>query len=225
MPIPFNEVNKEDLGHSESVYPYICRWIVEGKLESGEKIMDTEIAAAFKVSRTPVREALKRLESQKLIITVPGKETTVSPIETGDLNQWYDPMTVLQELGTRLAVKSITADDINELKEINSDFAHALNNDDVFARFRLDEKFHSKILEISGNDYIYDFCRILMMHIQRLEYAHFKESPYLDESVQAHEKIINSLELKDDYLAPLLMKEHWNATVLSLKAIFNKDSL
>ena len=48
-----------------------------------------------------------------------------------------------------------------------------------------------------------------------------KKGPYLDESVQAHESIINALELKDDYLAPMLMKEHWNSTVLSLKSIFS----
>ena len=221
MPIPFNDIKPSDMGHSDKIYNFLCRWIVEGKLKSGEKIMDTEIASAFNISRTPVREALKRLEACKLIITIPGKETLISPINTSNIDQWYDPMAVLQQLGTKLAIKNITEGDIKELKRINADFARSLKENDIFKRFNLDRVFHSKIISISQNEYICDFCSVLFMHIQRLEYAHFKKSPYLDESVQAHESIINALELKDDYLAPMLMKEHWNSTVLSLKSIFS----
>ena len=71
MPIMLNEITDEALKEKDAIYNILKRWIVEGKLEPAEKISDLEIAKMFHVSRTPVREALKRLEAQKLIVMKP----------------------------------------------------------------------------------------------------------------------------------------------------------
>ena len=87
---------------------------------------------------------------------------------------------------------------------------------------RADKAFHSYILEMAGNEYITDFCDIRWIHIQRLEYGFFRDTP-MEESIDEHEKLIQVLEMKDSYSASLLAKAHWDRTALMLKELNKRD--
>lgn len=214
-----------------SIYPplkseiqdILIRWIVEMQLTPEEKISDKEIAAYFKVSRTPIRETLKVLERQKLICTYPGKATVVAKLGIENLEQWYLPMQTLQCLAVRLAVDNACDDDIGILEEINADFAQQVAlRTNAMELLELDQKFHNKILKIAQNEYIIDFCNTLSVHIARLDYLFFKKTLQLESSFADHKRIIEGLRLKDTITAEFAMKSNWSNSMLEVKAQIGK---
>jgi DNA-binding GntR family transcriptional regulator len=214
MPIPKNQVAERRQSAKERIFETVKKWIIEGQLMPGEKIVDVEIGEYFHVSRTPVREALQLLETQKLIKSYPGKTTLVADIETDHVEKWYEPMQCLQQLGMKLAVEKINEEGIWELKRIHVRFRRCVENqEDTMKIMELDKDFHDCILKAAANEYIIDFCETLWIHIQRLEYLFFKDREVLIESMKEHEKLIAVLEKRDAELAGTYMKNHWGRTV------------
>lgn len=222
MPIPNEEPIIERVSAKQKVYEEVKDWIIEGQLKPGEKVSDIEIADYFKMSRTPVREAFQLLEAQKLVKSYPGKSTIVTELETDNIEKWYLPMAMLQQLAITLAVEKIIPAHIKRLKSLSEEFKECVKEQSKpMPILRADKAFHSCILEIAGNEYIMDFCDVLWIHIQRLEYDFFRDTP-LDESIEEHEKIIQALEMKDGYSAYLLAKAHWDRTALMIQELNKK---
>lgn len=223
MPLPREESSFERLSAKQRVYETVKDWIIEGQFQPGEKVSDIEIADYFKVSRTPVREALQLLEAQKLVVSYPGKATLVTELETDNIEKWYLPMAMLQQLAVSIAVEKVTPGDIRSLRKLAEDFAESVKEQSKpMPILKADKAFHSYILEMAGNEYITDFCNVLWIHIQRLEYGFFRDTP-MEESMDEHEKLIQALEMKDGYSASLLAKAHWDRTALMLKELNKRD--
>lgn len=210
-------LKKVKMSAKQVVYEELRDLIIEGKLKEGEKISDEEIAEKFCVSRTPVREALQLLETQKLVKLEKGRGTEVTKMETNNIEKWYLPMEALQRLAVEMAAKNAEKAAIDRLKKINQKFGDLVNGRakpmDILGA---DHEFHKAIIDIADNEYIRDFCEVLWIHIQRLEYSFFKQSMSLGVSVEEHEDLIRALERKDEFSASMRMKEHWNRTVLEI---------
>ena len=175
------------------------------------------------MSRTPVREALQLLEAQKLVRSYPGKATIVTELETDNIEKWYLPMATLQQLAMVLAIEKMQTPHIERLKILSARFAEAVKEQhNPMPILKADKEFHGCILEAAGNEYITDFCDVLWIHIQRLEYGFFRDMP-LDDSIEEHERLIGALEMKDDYTASHLMKEHWERTALLVRELNWKE--
>lgn len=223
MPLPKEQTSFERLSAKQKVYETVKDWIIEGQFKPGEKVSDIEIADYFKVSRTPVREALQLLEAQKLVKSYPGKATLVTDLETDNIEKWYQPMATLQQLAVTLAVERVTPEYIRRLRKLADEFAECVKEQTKpMPILHADKEFHSCILEMAGNEYITDFCDVLWIHIQRLEYGFFRDTP-LEESIDEHEKIIQALEMKDSYSASVLVKSHWDRTALMIKELNKRD--
>ena len=108
MPIPENVENLRRVSAKSSIYQVVCSWIITGVLKPGEKIVDSELAKRFNVSRTPVREAIQILEGQKLVYVVPGRATVVADIDPADIEKCYRTLAELQGLAAELACGSLT---------------------------------------------------------------------------------------------------------------------
>lgn len=223
MPLPVKEAFLDRLSAKQMVYESIKDWIIERQLKPGEKISDNEIASYFNVSRTPVREALQLLETQKLVKSYPGKATYVTELEMDNIEKWYQPMAALQKLAITQVVEKITPRHIAHFWEISDEFKECVKEQSKpIYILKADKKFHSCILEAAENEYITDFCNVLWVHIQRLEYSFFRDTP-LDASVEEHEKLISALEMRDSYSASVLMSYHWERTALVINEL-NKTS-
>lgn len=83
---------------------------------------------------------------------------------------------------------------------------------------KADKQFHSCILDAAENEYIKDFCDVLWIHIQRLEYSFFRDTP-MEASLDEHEQLIRALERRDGYFASLCMKAHWERTMLVINSL------
>ena len=96
MPIPSKTESIQTLSVKDRIYNVVCEWIITGVLKSGEKILDSELAQYFDVSRTPVREAIQMLERQKLVKVIPSRGTIVANIEIEDTEKCYRLLAEIQ---------------------------------------------------------------------------------------------------------------------------------
>lgn len=191
------------------VYQTVCDWIVTGVLRPGEKIVDAELAEYFNVSRTPVREALQMLQSQKLVMVRPGKTTEVTPINFNDIEKCYRPLAEIQGLAAELACGKIAERELERLKKIHETFAQAASDRDTDAMVEQDALFHELIVDEADNEYISDFSHVLNIHIQRLKYNYFKRDIVRFSSVNQHQEILAAVNEGNAELAHMRMKNHW----------------
>lgn len=209
MPIPVKREVQKRQSAKMRIYYTLREWITYGTLQPGERLNDQEISDYFEVSRTPVREALQMLEAQKLVVIFPNKATFVSEIETDHLEKWYLPLAHLHALAAQLACRTITAQQIAELREIDQQILAYIRQGDIINTLREDLVLHDRILAIAGNEFITEFSETLMLHIQRIEYAFFKKSGLTTESFTTHDALIDALEQGNADLAHDEMLHNW----------------
>jgi len=153
-------------------YEVLVQAIVTGTLAPGARIRDGELAAQLQISRMPVREALKRLESEGLVESVPNRETRVAPIRADRAAQAFPVIAALQALGTRLGVPALSTADDRRMASLDRDRARALREGDVIAAIELDDAFHGVLLAAAGNDELIRALERLMPQIRRLDVLH-----------------------------------------------------
>lgn len=210
MPVPKNFVSPMRMSAKERALYQIQRWIIDGTLQPGEKLLDAELAESLGVSRTPIREAFQLLEVQGLVSTHPGKETKVTAIEKDDIFKMYSTMAVLQALASEATAKIIVPEQIEQLREMNLNFANAIKSGQAYQAMETDEQFHNLIVELSDNSYVASFSASLQIHIRRFKYVFLKQPITATQaSVDEHASIIAAFEQKDSDLAQAMMKQNF----------------
>ena len=113
MPIPSKTESIQTLSVKDRIYNVVCEWIITGVLKSGEKILDSELAQYFDVSRTPVREAIQMLERQKLVKVIPSRGTIVANIEIEDTEKCYRLLAEIQAFAAEEACERISEEQLH----------------------------------------------------------------------------------------------------------------
>lgn len=216
MPIPAKPLNEPRLTAKDRVYNTLLEWITDGTMRPGEKIMDTEIAAYFSVSRTPVREALQLLADQKLIEIIPNRESVVSEIHPEEVRDNYEIIGRLCCLAMDKCAARIDESFLQELTGINSrmkEAAAAGRQKDVLT---LDKQFHQKFFDLAGNYFLSKFFETLYTHCLRIENLYFTEPDDSAGSIRQHEEIISCLRSGNMPQAQKTMLENWTDTLVNL---------
>ncbi|GLI09754.1 GntR family transcriptional regulator [Paenibacillus tyrfis] len=209
MPIPGNFSTPIRLSAKERALSEIQRWIIDGTLHPGEKLLDADLAEALGVSRTPVREALQLLEAQGLVELHPGKETRVKLIEKDDILKMYPTLASLHALAAEQAAPYVLPGHIEQLKELNARFTDAIAVGQPFQAMEWDEQFHNLIVDIADNPYIASFGASLQIHIRRFKYVFLKQPIAATQaSVQEHAAVIQALEKREPEAAAAMMKQN-----------------
>ncbi|TGA96295.1 GntR family transcriptional regulator [Sporolactobacillus shoreae] len=210
MPIPKNYPSPVRMSAKEKAFDQLQRWIIDGTLEPGEKLNDSELAEALGISRTPIREALQLLEVQGFVETFPGRETRITQIKKTDVLKVYPPLASLQALAAAEASKIITSEQAEELRTINQKYDEAIKSGQPFKAMTYDEHFHQFILEIADNPYIDRFSLILQLHMRRFKYIFLNNDLTLkSDSVNEHNALINALIDHNAQLAADTMSQNW----------------
>jgi DNA-binding GntR family transcriptional regulator len=210
-----NQIHRTSL--RDQVYQQLRNAIINLELEPGERVNDKVLAEEFGVSRTPVREALKRLEDEGLIVSSPGSETKVSLVDNSQSRDAFTVVASLHELAARLAIPYLTEEHAVIMEKINGDFELAIKNAKRLEAIQLDDQFHEVILIASNNPEILVALERLMSKIRRLELLKFNELDGMN-SVKQHHDIIQSIKNNKIDL-PELMKQNW----LSLSSQLTSD--
>ncbi|MDO3679988.1 GntR family transcriptional regulator [Paenibacillus ehimensis] len=209
MPIPKNFSAPVRMSAKERAFSQIQRWIIDGTLQPGEKLLDAELAETLSVSRTPIREAFQLLEVQGLVSMHPGKETRVTLIEKEDILKMYPTLAALHGLAAEQAVKWMNSEQVETLKQLNSDFRNAIETGQPYKAMELDEQFHNLIVEMSENPYIASFGASLQIHIRRFKYVFLKQAITTTlASADEHDLIIKALMEGNADLALKMMKQN-----------------
>ena len=209
MPVPKNFVSPVRMTAKERAFSQIQRWIIDGTLQPGEKLIDSELAESLGVSRTPIREAFQLLEMQGLVSMQPGKETKVKEIEKDDIFKMYSTMAVLQALAAEETAKIITAEQVEQLRSINLAFSQAIQSGQAYQAMEADEQFHNLIVELSDNPYVASFCSSLQVHIRRFKYVFLKQPlTEAQASVIEHDAILTAFEHNDRERAQAVMRQN-----------------
>ncbi|MBB2946465.1 DNA-binding GntR family transcriptional regulator [Actinoplanes lutulentus] len=192
----------------ENAYRSIRDAIVDGTLQPGERLNDAELAQWLGVSRTPVREALTRLEESGLVQTKPGRYTMVSPLDVQAARAAQTVTAAMHELAVREAVPTLSAGEIAAMREANARFAAALQANDVDAAIAADDEFHNIPVTAAGNPALRAVLEQFTPVLRRLERLRFSSVSGRG-SVALHERIIVLCEAGDVEGAAAAARDNW----------------
>jgi len=136
----------------EIVFEYLRQSIVEGKLEPGKRLMEIQMAEQLGVSRTPIREAIRKLELEGLVVMVPRKGAYVADVSIKDVLEVLEVRMVLEGLAASLAAERMSDSEIDELATICDEFENCYKNDDIEGMIEKDVDFHDCIFNATGNN-------------------------------------------------------------------------
>ncbi len=219
---PTNDFAIARLPLSEEVYRRLQHHIITLRLAPGEKVNDQALAEAFGVSRTPVREALKRLEEEGLILAKRGSRTIVTELDAEQAQQTYPIIATLHGLAARLAGPMLTDDDLTSLKSIQQQFTTAIDQQDTEAALALDDAFHDVFVQRSQNDQLRETIRRLTPLIRRLEYAQFDRLGR--QSIADHATILDACQQQDVEQLVQATEHNWNGLGRLLVSTLKEES-
>lgn len=221
MPLPdrMKKLNRPLM--REEVYEALREWIVDGTLKPDEKMRDKELATALGISRTPVREALRRLEDEGLVESAANRWTRVSSVDIGEAHRIYPIIWSLESLAVSLAGPQMDDEDFEEMEAANIRLRLALEDTEAAAASKADRDFHSVFVRRSSNDDLVKILNDLKVRLRRLETMYFGGCVVADRSVAEHEEIIEALKSEDWKSATRAVETNWQE---SLKRIFEQYS-
>lgn len=207
------------------VYDLLRDEILSLTLPPGSPIDEVQLAERFSMSRTPIREALVRLAGEGLVDTLPNRSTIVSNIDFLNLHTFFDAITLMYRVTTRLAAQYHRAEDLTVIRARQAEFAAAVAAQDALAMIATNRAFHFAIAEAGRNPYYTGLFQRLLdegRRILRLYYQSFDDrlpQRYVDE----HEAIISAIEARDLEAADRLATTHADQIVIQIQQLFARD--
>ncbi len=193
---------------NQRAYDEIRRRILDGELLPSSPISEYQVAAALNISRTPVREALKRLEEEGLVWSIPNKGTFVTELSAHDIMEIYQVRERLEGLAARIAAQQMSASDIQLLdKEIalTDEFASTGRVDEIFQR---DIRLHKLIITSTQNIRLSKILAMLDDQMHRVRII-FSQSPdWLQAVIREHAAIVENIKQRDCNGAENAMVQH-----------------
>jgi len=194
----------------DDVYAVLRKMIVHRQLEPGSKIVEAQIASLLGVSRTPVREALQRLEYEGWVETQMGRSPRVTPMTASKIEEVYPLIAVLEGLAVRLALPHLTAQDLQHMKELTNTMASCARRGDIEKLLEADTQFHGLLHERSQNGRLRRFIGDLRGRTERLEHAFFSTSVAVQGSLRRHRKLVRLLERGNPQAAQRALEKQWD---------------
>ncbi len=200
------EIHRQSL--SEQVYFYIKRLILSGEIQGGQRIPEEKVAQQFGVSRTPIREALKRLEEYGLIQIKPRSYAVVVALEPQEAGQLAIIRAQLETLSVGLLTDCATEKDLKELDQLAQECNDLISGGDIATTFEKDSRLHLEIARRTGNRHLYEIFEKLDAKIQLLRLVLRVPLTKLKLYVRHHDDIISAMRRRDKELAISLMRHH-----------------
>lgn len=190
------------------VFNTLRQAILKGDLAPGERLMEVSLANRLGVSRTPVREAIRKLELEGLVLMVPRRGAEVAKISEKNLRDVLEVRRTLEELAVELASKRMTDDRMLALKRANVVFESSLATNDVTQIAEADEKFHDVIYAATVNEKLLQIMNNIREQMYRYRLEYIKDEEKRRDLVTEHRQIINALEKRDVEAAKRAARVH-----------------
>jgi len=190
------------------VFNTLRKAILRGELKPGERLMEIHLANRLGVSRTPIREAIRKLELEGLVTMIPRRGAEVARITEKNLKDVLEVRRALDALTVELACDRITSEEMDALKEASLQFEEATKLKNVTAIARADVKFHDIIVRAAGNERLTQLINNLAEQMYRYRFEYIKDENQHATIVEEHRAIFESILKKDKKTAAMAVKTH-----------------
>ena len=185
------------------VFNTLRQAILKGELKPGERLMEIQLAEKLGVSRTPIREAIRKLELEGLVLMIPRRGAEVAKISHKSLQDVLEVRGALEELATDLACQRITEEQLIALREAENHFKAVVEKGTEMEIAEADEAYHA-----TGNKRLIQMINNLREQMYRYRLEYIKDESQRGTLISEHEKILEAIRIRDIIRAKALMKEH-----------------
>lgn len=192
------------------VFKTLRQGILTGELKPGERLMEIHLADRLGVSRTPIREAIRKLELEGLVTMVPRKGAEVAKISEKNLKDVLEVRLALDSLGVQLACERITEEGLIELKNACDNFAKVTSTKDATVITKADVALHDVIIRATGNERLQQLISNLSEQMYRYRMEYIKDSAYHTLLIKEHRRIYESIAARDKEKAVREIQGHIN---------------
>lgn len=190
------------------VFENLREAIVEGKLNPGQRLMEVQLAEQLGVSRTPVREAIRKLELEGLVVMLPRKGAYVANMSLKDIIDVLEIRATLEGLASSLAAERINPENIKELEKIAKEFEESAKSSDVDVLLKKDVEFHECIFKSTNNKKLHQLINSLWEQVYRFRETYIADYETVKNIIDEHKAIVDAIKKGDNELAKKYAKEH-----------------
>jgi len=192
----------------EKIYQGIRDDITYGKLLPGQRLVESMLVERFKTSRSPIREALRQLESEGLITFERNKGITVSMLTTQEIDEIYNLRWLLESYAAHLSAERATRKDVAYLKDLHGKLKVSAKNSDLLSWIHNNILFHDFLSGNSGNSNLQQVLTTVKRRVYRYHYTIVRIPGHFKAYLEDHEGILRACELNDGKMAEKYMKAH-----------------
>ena len=183
--------------------------IITQVLKPGERLMEIQLADEMGVSRTPVREAIRKLELEGLVVMVPRKGAYVAGVSMKDIHEVYEVRSALEMLAVSLAAERITDEELDALeRQVLRESEAEESGENLDNIIYIDSTFHDIIYQAAHNQRLVQFVNILQEQLQRFRAASLARPGRSKTALEEHKQIVEALSERNGELASRLAREH-----------------
>ena len=192
----------------EVVFLTLRQAILKGELEPGERLMEVALANQLGVSRTPIREAIRKLELEGLVLMIPRRGAEVASITEKDMRDVLELRIALDAFSVKLACERLNDDNIEELKMANKEFEAAVVSKDLIRIAEADVKFHDIIYRLTDNQRLIQMINNLREQMYRYRLEYLKDARNHSILINEHDDIIKAMQSKNIKVAQSTITTH-----------------
>lgn len=182
--------------------------ILEGKLKSGQRLMEVQLAEQLGVSRTPIREAIRKLELEGLVLMLPRKGAYVADMSFKDLIDVLEIRATLEGLAASLASERRRDEDIKGLEKLAKEFEDSVKNGDIESVLKKDIEFHEYIFSLANNNKLYQLINSIWEQVHRFRVMYVSDYEASLSLVDEHNKILQAIKDGNCELAKKYATDH-----------------
>ena len=203
-----NATMNEYLPLRDVVFQTLRQAILRGELEPGERLMEIHLADRLGVSRTPIREAIRKLELEGLVVMIPRRGAIVASITEKDLKDVLEVRRTLEVMAAEIACDRITPELLDELAEAGEEFRKLKDSDDYTSLAAADVKFHDVIYAATDNQRLISILNNLREQMYRYRVEYLKDEKNFPILIREHSQIVEGLTAKDKTMLTAAMHKH-----------------
>ncbi|NLY35261.1 MAG: GntR family transcriptional regulator [Alcaligenaceae bacterium] len=195
----------KNLSRSEQVHRYVRDAIRTGAIKPGERLREADLVQTLGLSRTPVREAITRLESEGLVVNHPTLGLTVPELDYSEVTELYFMRELLEGAAARLAAHHASDVEISILEDLGEQYKTAATEEELILK---NKQFHDTLCHCAHNRYLIKVINQLQNSLSLLGKSSLTEADRVAETIEEHQNIVNAIRERDPARAEKAVQQH-----------------